>query len=246
MPGAPMNCSTASPASKPASSRPRPRPRRCTTKAGGIWSVSSPAGACQPRPAPARPGAYAPKDARPTPRTRWSAARKFSIKRRIKPACRENPTCANPKVTLSMAYTVTASQIDDVVAVALDERLPEMMDTIYVKHVLFHRLDMDHRIQASGGNNILQPILYAKPPGGSYLGSGPFDITRRQTKSMLQFHWKQYYATLNIDGLTELQASGLNATFQIVDIELDACRMRLYEDLGLDVFLDGTSNNGAA
>jgi hypothetical protein len=145
-----------------------------------------------------------------------------------------------------MAYTLTASQIDDVVAVALDERLPEMMDTIYVKHVLFKRLDMDKRISASGGNNIIQPILYAKPPGGSYMGSGPFDITRRQTKSMLQFHWKQYYATLNIDGLTELQASGLNSTFQIVDIELEACRMRLYEDLGLDVFLDGTGNGGAA
>jgi hypothetical protein len=145
-----------------------------------------------------------------------------------------------------MAYTLTASQIDDVVAVALDERLPEMMDTVYVKHVLFHRLDMDRRITAQGGNNILQPILYAKPPGGSYLGSGPFDITRRQTKTMLQFHWKQYYATLNIDGLTELQASGLNSTFQIVDIELDACRMRLYEDTGLDVFLDGTGNFGAA
>jgi hypothetical protein len=145
-----------------------------------------------------------------------------------------------------MAYTLTAGQIDDVVAVALDERLPEMMDTIYVKHVFFHRLDMDERITASGGNNIVQPILYAKPPGGSYLGSGPFDITRRQTKTMLQFHWKQYYATLNIDGLTELQASGLNSTFQIVDIELEACRMRLYEDLGLDVFLDGTGNNSAA
>jgi hypothetical protein len=145
-----------------------------------------------------------------------------------------------------MAYTLTASQIDDVVSIALDERLPEMMDTIYVKTVFFKRLDMDRRITASGGNNILQPLLYAKPPGGSYSGSGPFDITRRQTKTMLQFHWKLYYATLNIDGLTELQASGLNSTFQIVDIELQACEMRLKEDLGFDVFLDGTGNGGAA
>ena len=145
-----------------------------------------------------------------------------------------------------MAYTLTASQIDDAVASALSWRMPTLVDNIYVGTPVLKALDSQERVIAQGGTQLEMPFLFAKSPGGSYQGMDNLDVTRRKTKSLLQLKWKLYYASVTIDGMTELQTSGYPALLNLVDTEMQAAELRLNDDMGADLYLDGTGNNSKA
>lgn len=136
----------------------------------------------------------------------------------------------------------TTDEVEDVIAVAFQFRIPTVVDNIYQATPLFKILDMEERIIATGGTRIEQPILFDRPPGGSYRGMDTMDITRRKTKSLIQLEWKQYYAAVSIDGLTRLRTAGDRAIIDLVDTELQGAELRIKEDLGRDTFLDGTGN----
>jgi hypothetical protein len=140
----------------------------------------------------------------------------------------------------------STEEVEDAVSTAFSFRLPEVVDNVYLSTPLFRLLDIEERIVAQGGTRIEAPFIYAKPPGGSYSGMDTLDITRRKTKSLIQLDWKQYYATVTIDGITYLKAGGEEAIFDLCDVELQAAELRMKEDLGTDIFLDGTGNNSKA
>lgn len=137
---------------------------------------------------------------------------------------------------------ISSDEVDDAIAVAFQYRIPTVVDNIYLATPRFKILDMEERIIATGGTRIEQPILFDRPPGGSYRGMDTMDITRKKTKSLIQLEWKQYYAAVSIDGLTRLRTSGDRAIIDLVDTELQGAEMRIKEDLGRDSFLDGTGN----
>ena len=137
---------------------------------------------------------------------------------------------------------ISSDEVDDAIAVAFQFRIPTVVDNVYQATPLFKILDMEERIIATGGTRIEQPILFDRPPGGSYRGMDTMDITRRKTKSLIQLEWKQYYAAVSIDGLTRLRTSGDRAIIDLVDTELQGAELRIKEDLGRDTFLDGTGN----
>jgi len=141
---------------------------------------------------------------------------------------------------------MSTQEVEDVVAVALEYRIPTVVDNLYLSTPVFKILDMEDRITADGGTRIEQAFIYDRPPGGSYRGPETLDITRRQTKSLIQLDWKQYYTALTIDGLTRLRASGERAVVDLVDVELQGGELALKQDLGIDTYLDGTGNNGKA
>ena len=145
-----------------------------------------------------------------------------------------------------MAYTLTAAQIDDTVVAAVAFRIPTLVDNVYNASVLLNVLDSQERITARGGHQIEQPYLFGKAPGGSYSGSETLDTTSKKTTSMLQLKWKQYYSTLSIDGATRLQSQGYDAVFDLVDIRMQSAELRLKDDMGKDLYLDGTGNNSKA
>ena len=136
----------------------------------------------------------------------------------------------------------STDEVEDVIAVAFQFRIPTVVDNLYVATPLFKILDMDERIIATGGTRIEQPFLFDRPPGGSYRGMDTMDITRRKTKSLIQLEWKQYYSAVSIDGLTRLRTAGDRAIIDLVDTELQGAELRMKEDLGTDSFLDGTGN----
>jgi hypothetical protein len=140
-----------------------------------------------------------------------------------------------------MAHLSTV-EIDDIAAATVDFRLPTLVDNVYVGTPLFKLLDAQHRITAQGGANISQPFIYAKGPGGSYRGFDTLDVARRKTKTRLILDWKQYFASVTIDGLTALATAGPEAIFDMVDAEMKQAEMTLIDIMGGDIFLDGTGN----
>ena len=137
-------------------------------------------------------------------------------------------------------------QIDDVVSTTMAYRMPTLTDNVYQATPLFKMLDMRDRITADGGSQIEVGYIFALGPGGSYSGMDPLNISRVQTKSLLQFPWKQYYFAVTVDGLTRLRSGGVNNVVKLVDTELQQGQLTLQQTMGTDVFLDGNGNNSKA
>lgn len=143
-----------------------------------------------------------------------------------------------------MANPSDSRTLADIAATTVDAYLPGLIDNFFSSNPLWLRLSSKERVLLQGGDRIRQPIIYDKMVGGSYSRNDTFDITRAQTKTVMQFDWSQYYVNLTIDGLTQAQNSG-SAT-QIIDLveaEMDTARLSLAEYLGTDLYLDGTGNS---
>jgi len=135
----------------------------------------------------------------------------------------------------------------DVAASAVDSYLPGLIDLFFNSNALWIRLTSKERVVLDGGDQVRQPILYDQLNGNSYSGLDTFDISRRPSKTVLQFDWAQYYANLTVDGRTILKTSGAGSrVLDLVEAEMETCRLTLAELLGTDLFLDGTGNSNKA
>ena len=133
----------------------------------------------------------------------------------------------------------------DVASAAVDSYLPGLIDLYFNSNPLWIRLASKERVILDGGDLIRQPILYTQLTGGSYSGLDTFDTNRVQTKTVLQFDWAQYYVNLTVDGRTMLKTSGAGSrVLDLVEAEMETARLSLAEELGDDLFLDGTGNSG--
>lgn len=142
-----------------------------------------------------------------------------------------------------MALPVDTRTLGDIAAAAVDSYMPGVIDLFFNSNPLWIRMASKERVAYGGGDLIRQPILYDKLNAGSYSGFDTFDITRRSTKTVLQFDWSQYQVTLTIDGRTLLKTSGSGTRItDLVETEMETARLTLAEELGADLFLDGTGN----
>ena len=135
----------------------------------------------------------------------------------------------------------------DVAASAVDSYLPGLIDLFFRSNPLWIRLASKERVTLGGGDFIRQPILYDQLNSGSYSGLDTFNITRRPTKTVMQFDWSQYYVNLTIDGRTLIKTSGAGTRIlDLVEAEMETARLTLADLLGADLFLDGTGNASKA
>ena len=106
-----------------------------------------------------------------------------------------------------MALPVDGRTLADVAAAAVDAYLPGLIDLVFNSNALWIRLASKDRIILDGGDLIRQPMLYQALNGGSYSGLDTFNVTRQQTKTVLQFDWSQYYTNLTVDGRTIIKTA---------------------------------------
>lgn len=142
-----------------------------------------------------------------------------------------------------MALPVDGRTLADVAAAAVDAYLPGLIDLVFNSNALWIRLASKDRIILDGGDLIRQPMLYQGLNGGSYSGLDTFNVTRQQTKTVLQFDWSQYYTNLTVDGRTIIKTAGSGSRIlDLVEAEMETARLTLADILGVDLFLDGTAN----
>lgn len=143
-----------------------------------------------------------------------------------------------------MANPVDSRTLADVAAAAVDSYLPGVIDLVLNSNAVWIRLASRERIILDGGDLIRQPIWYRKTTGSSYSGLDTFDTARVGTKTVMQFDWAQYYNNLTIDGRTIAKTSGTGTrVLDLVQSELESARLSLADDLGTDLFGDGTGNS---
>ena len=142
-----------------------------------------------------------------------------------------------------MALPIDTRTLSDVAASAVDSYLDGLVDMFFNSNPIWIRLSSRERVILDGGDLIRQPMLYDKLNVGSYSGLDTFDITRRATKTVLQFDWSQYYTNLTIDGRTLIKTAGAGSRIlDLVEAEMETARMSLADELGRTLYLDGTGN----
>lgn len=138
----------------------------------------------------------------------------------------------------------TAIGQDTVTSIARRYIMPEIADTIYNSNILFYRLTKANKKMVQGGYQIEHPIQYARPTnvqaysGFDVLNVAPFDVVRNAV-----WDWKQYAATVTVDGLTMLKTDSPEAIANLISTNFDITRMEFEQVLGADMYAGSSSNS---
>lgn len=141
-----------------------------------------------------------------------------------------------------MPLTFT-EEINDVWATTLRHIRPTIADAFFSSRALFVRLYQRNRIMIDGGREIVQNILKDAPPGGSHGRGDELDISKRDVLASLRFPWKHYYAAVTEDAQDHIENAGAAQIADLARIRLEAARHRIEDDVGGDLYGQGTANS---
>ncbi len=121
---------------------------------------------------------------------------------------------------------------------------PTLTDNIHKSNAVFYQLKKGGYIkEEDGGERIVEPLMYGKnTTAGSYSGYDNLDVTPQEGIDAAEFNWKQYSASITIDGKTERQNSGSSKIIDVLEAKTKQAELSLTESLSTGLFSDGTGN----
>jgi len=126
-----------------------------------------------------------------------------------------------------------------------DKRLiPAVVDNVYNGNVLTMRL-MGKARPWRGGTKISQPV-YLSPVTtvGSYSGFDPFNTTQETKTQRAEFDPSQVYASVQVSGIQlAINQSGDVGAIDLITSELDITAEALKQEIGTELYTDGTGNS---
>lgn len=135
---------------------------------------------------------------------------------------------------------------DEILATTLANHRPEMVDAIFTSRVLAFFLKQADQIKmVNGGHKIVRPLMYAKnTTAGSYSGSDVLPTTAQTGISASEWEWKQYAASIVIEGLEEAQNSGEEQVIDLLESKTTQTTETILENMDQMFLSDGTGNGG--
>ena len=119
----------------------------------------------------------------------------------------------------------------------------KVIDNVLNGNVLTMRL-MKNARQWRGGTSIEVPVnLSAYTQLGSYSGFDAFSTTQQNTRQRASFTPSQVYASVAISGIQRAVNQGEEAVIDLVAAELDQRANDLKDEMGNQVYGDGTGNS---
>lgn len=125
--------------------------------------------------------------------------------------------------------------------------MPQTTDNVFLGNPLMMLL-IRRRVLTDGGATFAANIRITRnPAGSSYQGADLLPI-QYDTANFIgaEWNWAQYGRLLGITGLDELRNSGARAVVNLIKNSLEAIEMELREDMGTDLYSDGTNNSSKA
>ena len=125
-----------------------------------------------------------------------------------------------------------------------DRFIPKVVDNIFNGNVLTMRLSRNRAKTWRGGTEINVPVYLTAPTtGGSYAGFDTF-ITTQETKTQIAvFRASQLYWNASLNGIQLALNQGEARVVDLVASELDIIGEALRQELGTQLYGDGTGNN---
>ena len=140
------------------------------------------------------------------------------------------------------------SSITDIIASTMQSRNRVVADNVTKNNAVLTWLQKNGRIKTiSGGNVILEELSFAENGnGGAYSGSDLLPVASQDMLSAASFNIKQYAVPVSINGLEELQNSGKEAMFDLLEARLAVSEGTMKNLLCQGIYGDGTGYNGKA
>lgn len=139
---------------------------------------------------------------------------------------------------------VPNSNFDAIASTTLHNYRKKFADNVSNGNELFRYMQMKGKVMLDGGDKIIEELMYGSANGGSYSGTDTFDVSIPEGLSAAEFNWKQYYAAVPITGQEELKNSGKSKLQKLLEARTKQAEIKLANELGADIYGDGTGNFG--
>ncbi len=140
-----------------------------------------------------------------------------------------------------MAVTPIGTEV--VTAISRRYILPEIADNVYNSNPLFFRANQSLRRNVQGGTQIEVPLMYTTLAAhGAYSGYDQLSVTPTDSIQNAAFGWRQYYATVTVDGLTLIRVNSPEAIANFLTIYFAQAEMQMADDLGVGMWSDTVTN----
>ena len=140
------------------------------------------------------------------------------------------------------------SNVTDIIATTIQERSGVLADNVTNNNAVLRRLKAKGNVRPfSGGNVILEEIMYADPTminANSYSGYELINISPNSPISAPSFNIVQYAGAVTMSGLEMLQNSGRNAIIDLMEGRMKVAEAELQNRMDYDIYQDGTGNAG--
>ena len=135
---------------------------------------------------------------------------------------------------------------DAILSTTLKNYVPKLEDNIFTARPLVYFLKQKDQIRViTGGAKIVTPLIYAASTAvGSYATTDTLSTTAQTGISAAEYDWKQFYATVTINGLEEAQNAGEAEIIDLLEAKIMQAQESITESMDVMFFADGTGNSG--
>jgi len=120
--------------------------------------------------------------------------------------------------------------------------MPKLVDQIFNSNALFQRARSKWWETIDGGTSVMVPLAYATTTAAaSFAGYDTLNVSANDQITAAEFFWKQYYASIAINRMDELQNSGKEQMVDFVKAKVQLAEKSLADLLGTALFNSGTS-----
>ena len=137
------------------------------------------------------------------------------------------------------------SNFDEILSTTLKNYIPKLTDNIFSARPLFYALTNGQTIRRiSGGAKIVVPVIYGtNSTAGSYAGTDTISITAQTGISAAEYDWKQYAATVTINGMEEAKNNGEAQIIDLLEGKIFQTQETIIENMNTMFYADGTGNS---
>ena len=134
------------------------------------------------------------------------------------------------------------SAFDEILSTTLKNYVPKLTDNIFSARPLFYALTNGQTIRRiSGGQSIVVPVIYGtNSTAGSYSGTDEILTTAQTGISAAEYSWKQYAATVTINGIEEAQNNGEAQIIDLLEGKIFQTQETIIENMNTMFWGDGT------
>jgi hypothetical protein len=137
------------------------------------------------------------------------------------------------------------SNFDEILSTTLKNYVPKLTDNIFSARPLFYALTNGQTIRRiSGGAKIVVPLIYGtNSTAGSYSGTDTISTTAQTGISAAEYSWKQYAATVTINGMEEAKNNGEAQIIDLLEGKIFQTQETIIENMNTMFFGNGTGNS---
>jgi hypothetical protein len=136
------------------------------------------------------------------------------------------------------------SAFDQILSTTLKNYIPKLADNVFTARPLFYALTNGQTIRRiSGGAKIVVPIIYGtNSTAGSYAGDDTIAITAQTGISAAEYSWKQYAASVTINGIEEAKNNGEAEIIDLLEGKVMQAEETIIQNMNTMFWGDGTGN----